>query len=231
MSKGGGPIGFLGGLVHTSHTITLILGFIGLGSLQALITYYFEPLIEVYWSFLLTFPLTLGLTILFLILANSNPGKITLMHILMAPVLLLLLFFMLNSIADKYRFAEQAQVHEQEEKESTVTKKEEADKKEKRLSAKEAKEKKAASVDYYEHIKEPDDPWYKKVPYLSTAISSSYGLVNMFIDFYHVYKPLRFFSGIVLALLFAFFTQTKIIRPYRSGKNKAVGTVSGQGSH
>ena len=71
MSKEGGPIGFLEGLVHTSHTITLVLGFIGFGSLQALIAQYFEPLIEVYWSFLLTFPLTQGLTILFLFLFNS----------------------------------------------------------------------------------------------------------------------------------------------------------------
>ncbi len=227
MSKGGGPVGFLGGLVHNSHTITLILGFIGLGSLQALITQYFEPLIEVYWSFLLTFPLTLGLTILFLILANSNLKKIPVINVLAAPVLLFVLFFILNSFAEKYKFAEQAEVHAKE-KEKIDNIKGAADRKEEKLTA---RERKAASVTYYENIREPDNPWYKKVPFLGSAISASYGLVNMFIDFYHVYKPMRFFSGIVLALLFVFFIQTKIIKPYRSGKNKVADTASEHGSH
>lgn len=218
MSKKAGPVGFLEGLIYSSHNVTLISGFIGAWSLQALITNYFEPLIKLYWSFLLTFPLTMGLTILFLMLANSNLKKIPVINILAAPVLLLLLFFMLNTIADSYKLAEQAEAHEKEEALRPGNKKAEADRKEEKLTA---RERKAASVTYYEGIREPDDPWYKNVPFLKPAISASYGLVNMFIDFYHVYKPLRFFSGIVLALLFAFFIQTKIIKPYSSGKNKS----------
>lgn len=210
MSKEGGPIGFLEGLVHTSHTITLVLGFIGIGSLQALITQYFEPLIEVYWSFLLTFPLTLGLTILFLFLFNSKFEKIPLSNFLATPILVFFLFWILNSIADKYKFTELAEAHEPKEKETVSHHK---------------------TVTYYEGIKEPSDPWYKNVAILRAAISSSYGLVNMFINFYHVYKPLRFFSGIVLALFFTFFIQTKIIKPYRSGKNKIANAGTGSGAH
>lgn len=210
MSKEGGPIGFLEGLVHTSHTITLVLSFIGIGSLQALITQYFEPLIEVYWSFLLTFPLTLGLTILFLFLVNSKFEKIPLSNFLAIPILVFFLFWILNSISDRYKFAELAEAHEPKEMPTVSHHK---------------------TVTYYEGIKEPSDPWYKNVALLRAAISSSYGLVNMFINFYHVYKPLRFFSGIVLALFFTFFIQTKIIKPYRLAKSKVTDPVNKPGSY
>lgn len=158
-------------------------------------------MIEVYWSFLLTFPLTTGLTILFLILCNTHWQRVSLLSILSAPVLLCILFFLLNTISERYKIVAAAQTPIEEEN---------------KLSGKEKKSK----VTYYEGVSESSDPWYKNVPILKVTIPALFILWNMFLDFYNVYGPLRFFTGIALAIMFAFFIQTKIILPYRARKNK-----------
>jgi hypothetical protein len=84
------------------HLLSLGLTFISTVSFSAMMIKFIEPVKHVYFNLLLTFPLTIGLIIILILLINTNWHKVTFLKIISTPLLFALLFAGLNLISQKF---------------------------------------------------------------------------------------------------------------------------------
>ncbi len=93
------------------HHLSVLIGFLTTLTIHAIITSFLEPVKNVSYSFLLTFPLTTGLIVIFLILFNLDWKKITPGHLFYGPLMFALFFIFLNGISHKFHFYEKGQFY------------------------------------------------------------------------------------------------------------------------
>jgi hypothetical protein len=206
------------------HMLTLGLTFISTISISSVILQFLEPVFRVYFSFLLTFPLTLGLMIVFLIIINTNWDKVSATKILVAPILVSLLFAGLNFVSKKYGLEKTGAEYEAAEKKQGNEKSAKPDS----ATAIPAHTSGGGEIHLAEAVNEltkgfdPKKPIETKPPwYLNNiVVGGIVSLVSVFTDFYRAYKPVHFFSGIFIAVVFTYYIQIKIIRRLLTIKNK-----------
>jgi hypothetical protein len=86
--------------VHHFHRITLALALVGTLSIQAVATAYLEDVKDVWYSFILTFPLTTGLIIIFLVMYHLNLKKFSLGTLVICLGLFVVVFLLLDAFAN-----------------------------------------------------------------------------------------------------------------------------------
>ena len=198
------------------HLISLGLVYISTLSLSAVFMKLFEPVRDVYFNLLLTFPLTIGLIIIFLILINANWHKVTLMKILSAPLLFALLFVGLNQVSKRFGLEKMGAANEIDVNKNSFNR---PDKEQTKTFVQPLTSEQAQS-----HLKETansltkglkpsngegsNSHWYFK----NFVVVGPVWLVNEFVEFYQNYKPLHFFFGIFIAAAFTYYIQKKIIK-------------------
>src|ERR1700749_3894302 len=92
------PLGLLDEAIPPFHQMMAAVTFVGTLSVQAVVTAYLEPVKMIWYSFVLTFPLTTGLTIFFLILYNYSWKKFRLLDLFVGAGLFAFLFLILNGL-------------------------------------------------------------------------------------------------------------------------------------
>lgn len=214
--------------MHPFHRASLGVIFCGTLSLQAVMASYFEPVISVWLSLLLTFPLTTGLTIVFLIFISINWRRLTLAWIVIAPSLIAILFFLLSGLArvldlpektarferhertearirwqvdsteDPVRYQIAAQKNKQQED------KEAHERFEKMRAERAARDSMLSGPIRLGSLQQPPEEtrWYERGPF-SRTITGGYWVFDQFRGFYRLYGPVRFWTGVMLAVFFA----------------------------
>jgi ABC-type multidrug transport system fused ATPase/permease subunit len=218
-------------IVHPFHRTSLILLYTSTLSITSVLTSYFEPVISIFFSFLLTFPLTIGLTMFFLIILYQDWSKVTLFHIIMSPSILIILFLLLNALSNALSLPQRAAVyvHEQHVYDSLrrigdsilhfdeFKKKDSCEKAERIKEEKKRKDKEAAepgpkpfnAEDFKRAVDKLTEKekkhWYDN-EFFGYFARPTAGLIFAFKKFYALYGPGRFWSGVILALILAYYT-------------------------
>jgi ABC-type bacteriocin/lantibiotic exporter with double-glycine peptidase domain len=96
------------------HWTALALGYCVTLGLQSVCIHFFEPVTTVAFSFLLTFPLTTGMTIIFLILFNMNWKKITFIEVVATPAMFGIFFIFLNAMSDRLQLPKKLDKYKKE---------------------------------------------------------------------------------------------------------------------
>jgi hypothetical protein len=203
-------------ILSSFHLMGLGITFFLSVSLNAYCTYIFEPVKDVLTSFLLTFPLTVGLLIVFLILLNLNWSKLTFIKLLIAPTLFALLFVFLNQVSDSFHLREKGLKLDDEKKEHVVENKQALPPAYKFTPGTVVMPAGNDSITLTKKINFDDllktekqvDHWYYHIPLLSKPVAM---LIAIFKDFYHTCKPGRFWGGVFLAFVFAYYIQRYVV--------------------
>ncbi|MGG9964106.1 hypothetical protein [Ferruginibacter sp. SUN106] len=226
-------LGIFEKIIAPFHNMSIVITAFSALSIHALLTNFFEPLIHLYYTLLLTFPLTAGLLVVFLILYNTNWKKITIAHIVLSPLPVALLFMLLTGISEKYGLEKMGK-HEQEEKKVAEHK---IEKKDSLAPVSFAPSTKNASANPYEGMqgllkkmqaadstaqyRQEHPAWYEKTQ-LTRNLAWAIGFIwQSFIKMYNNYGPTRFISGVLLALFLTWYIQTKAINKITAGPKKA----------
>jgi hypothetical protein len=110
------PLTLLDEAVHPFHRMMAAVTFVGTLSLQAVVTAYLEPVKMIWFSFVLTFPLTTGLTIVFLVLYHFNWKTARFSDLFVGAGLFALLFLVLNGLYSVLGLEKVAKKYEADEK-------------------------------------------------------------------------------------------------------------------
>ncbi|MES1218515.1 MAG: hypothetical protein ABUT20_23615 [Bacteroidota bacterium] len=197
------------------HYMSLGLTFCITLSGTACCTQYLEPVTTVLGAFLITFPLTIGMLIIFLILYNLNWEKVSFIKVMLGPLLFAFLFISLNLFAKAFHLKERGEKiaaeknekgHEQPATKSAIVTLQSPQKPVPLDSAVNA-----LTANTGKPVENPGKPWYMSVPVLSHLILGVALLTDIFKEFYATCGRGRFLSGIFLALAFAYLIQRKII--------------------
>jgi hypothetical protein len=221
--------------IHHFHRMTIALTLVGTMSLQAAITSYLGPIKDIWYSFILTFPLTTGLTIIFLVIYHLNWKKVRFLDVIACPALFAILFLVLNGFSSVFKlpqYAEQIKLKQdtleqiQRTADSLMYPKayvEEAIRK-KRAEDSIWQLRIEAERNSVNHLKENLDnavksygdpssnahqiseaPWYLKI-FLPITVPCKI-LYDEFLKFYLFYGPPRFWSGVALAFIFTLYIE------------------------
>jgi hypothetical protein len=192
------------------HHMNMVLILISSLSIHALLTNVFEPIKNVYVTFLLTFPFTLGLTIIFLILANYDWKKLTFFKILEGLSLFAILFIILAAISNACGLPIRPNTNDKSPGQKTQKIVPPVHSSNGIEGAKDL----AATYDSAQNNSSSKGIVNK----LPGILIFPMMLVGYLIEFYKEYGAGRFISGIALALFFAYYFQTKIVNRFFSGK-------------
>jgi hypothetical protein len=224
-------LGLLDEAVHPFHRMVAAVTFAGTLSLQAVLTTYFEPIKIIWYSFVLTFPLTTGLTIIFLILYNLKWKSFGLADLFIGVGFFALLFLALNGLYSLFGLEKVAKKYEDDERKDQLVqhyKDSIADpKKFQKLYILQERARDSvwkanhpypttgAAHGIDENLKKfaddagkidlspPPRPWYIRIlSYLAAPFAILWTEIK---KFYITYGSTRFWSGVVLALCFSIY--------------------------
>ena len=215
-------------LMSPLHNMSIALTSIAALSVHAFFTYLLEPVTHLYYSALLTFPLTITLLVLFLVVYNVNWKKVTVLHVALSIMPLAILLMMLTFISEKYGLEKMGEKGLHEKTEAVVQEKKDTiqyqpgsnnsfygrDRIIKMLEEKRI----ADSVALY---RQQHPAWYEKNQVTRYLAAALYYLWNRCVIMYANYGAIRFISGIILALFLAWYIQSKAINKLAPPKTNA----------
>jgi ABC-type multidrug transport system fused ATPase/permease subunit len=218
--------------VHHFHRITLALTLVGTMSIQSVLTAYLEDVKDVWYSFILTFPLTTGLIIIFLVMYHLNWKKITLGTLVACLSLFVVVFLVLNGFASLFHLRQYGEkIQAEQAKQAQIQRSADSIASPGQYVAEALQKQKTADSLWkirweanrmeINHVQENLDqqaaeaakfsmgstetPWYLRLLLPITVPSKI--LYNQFVDFYTFYGASRFWIGVALALILTYYIE------------------------
>jgi hypothetical protein len=178
-----------------------------------------EPFKHLYYALLVTFPLTIGLTIVFLIGYNTNWKGTSFLIIIRLPILLALLFLILRGISDKFGLQKNGTDKQQEialqqgKKDNELPQSQTGNNIYNNLEVltKDYEQKDSIRKERLAHPR-----WYEKYAITRQIAGAVVSLKESFITMYYDYGKRRFLSGILLAFFLSWYIQTYAINKLKA---------------
>ncbi|MGC4101114.1 hypothetical protein [Ferruginibacter sp.] len=212
-------------IISPFHHMTIALTSIAALSVHAFFTQLFEPLTHMYYSVLLTFPLTATLLVIFLVLYNTNWKKVGFFHVILSVMPIALLLMLFTFISEKYGLEKMGAegLHEKGEVAEPVKKDTPVYKIDPLATPSSAFDptgiQKLLAADSLRRYNEAHPAWYEKIA-ITKSIASAIGFLwEQGKTMYANYGRIRFISGILVALFLAWYIQVKGINKLSRPKN------------
>lgn len=217
-------------LMSPLHNMSIALTSIAALSVHAFLTYLFEPVTHLYYSALLTFPLTVTILIVALVLYNLDWKKVSFLHVILSVIPLALLLMLFTYISEQFGLEtmgekglhEKTATAEHEKKDTVLYKPTTSNSLYGRDGINKMLEEQriADSVKLY---REQHPAWYEKYQLTKAIAGAVIFLWDRCVIMYTNYGRIRFISGILLALFLAWYIQVKAINklvPPKKDENK-----------
>ncbi len=211
-------LGIFEKLMSPLHNMSIALTSIAALSVHAFLTNVFEPVTHLYHTVLLTFPLTVTLLILALVLYNLDWKKVSFLHVILSVIPLALLLMLFTYISEKYGLEKMGEngLHEksataEHEKKDTVLYKPTTGNAPYGMDGIKKMLEEQRIADSIKLYREQHPAWYEKYSLTRAIAGAAFFLWDRCVIMYTNYGRIRFISGILLALFLAWYIQVKAI--------------------